>query len=146
MKTNNLKRLQSVSNVCQQVESCTWEFGILLRSQQIGNCWIFSPMRVQFLVECRNPVYVIVRLMIPNLVESSLMGKIQDQSVSTYVLDSLWSVCQYLCTWRSVCTHTSNWHLVSCAFSNNCKNILPDIMAYVRCLSSGRMSTWTTWK
>jgi hypothetical protein len=27
--------------------------------------------------------------MIPNLVESSLMGKIQDQSVSTYVLDSL---------------------------------------------------------
>jgi hypothetical protein len=27
--------------------------------------------------------------MIPNLVESPLMGRIQDQSVSTYVLDSL---------------------------------------------------------
>ncbi len=27
--------------------------------------------------------------MIPNLVDSSLMGKIQDQSVSTYVLNSL---------------------------------------------------------
>ena len=33
----------------------------------------------------RNPVWDIV----PNLMESSLMGKIQDQSVSTYVLDSL---------------------------------------------------------
>ncbi len=34
---------------------------------------------------CRNPVWDIV----PNLIKSSLMGKIQDQSVSTYVLDSL---------------------------------------------------------
>jgi hypothetical protein len=34
---------------------------------------------------CRNPVCDIV----PNLIESSLMGKIQDQSVSTYILDSL---------------------------------------------------------
>ncbi len=33
----------------------------------------------------RNPVCDIV----PNLIESSLMGKIQDQSVSTYVLGSL---------------------------------------------------------
>jgi hypothetical protein len=33
----------------------------------------------------RNPVCDIVL----NLIESSLMGKIQDQSVSTYVLDSL---------------------------------------------------------
>ncbi len=33
----------------------------------------------------KNPVCNIV----PNLIESSLMGKIQDQSVSTYVLDSL---------------------------------------------------------
>jgi hypothetical protein len=33
----------------------------------------------------RNPVCNIV----PNLIESSLMGKIQDQSVSTCVLDSL---------------------------------------------------------
>jgi hypothetical protein len=34
---------------------------------------------------CRNPVCDIV----PNLIESSLMGKIQDQSVSTYLFDSL---------------------------------------------------------
>ncbi len=34
---------------------------------------------------CRNPVCVIV----PNLIKSSLMGKIQYQSVSTYVLNSL---------------------------------------------------------
>ncbi len=34
---------------------------------------------------CRNPKCNIV----PNLIKSSLMGKIQDQSVSTYVLDSL---------------------------------------------------------
>jgi hypothetical protein len=33
----------------------------------------------------RNPVCDIV----PNLIKSSLMGKIQDQSVSTYILDSL---------------------------------------------------------
>ena len=33
----------------------------------------------------RNPVCNIV----PNLIKSSLMGKIPDQSVSTYVLDSL---------------------------------------------------------
>ncbi len=46
-------------------------------------------MQVQFLVEHRNPVCAIVQLMIPNLVESSLMGKIQDQSVSTYVINIL---------------------------------------------------------
>ncbi len=39
----------------------------------------------------RNPVCNIA----PNLIGSSLMGKIQDQSVSTY---------------------TSNWYLASCAF------------------------------
>jgi hypothetical protein len=33
----------------------------------------------------RNPVCNIV----PNLIESSLMGKIKDQSVSTYVVNSL---------------------------------------------------------
>jgi hypothetical protein len=33
----------------------------------------------------RNPICNIV----PNLIESYLMGKIQDHSVSTYVLDSL---------------------------------------------------------
>jgi hypothetical protein len=37
----------------------------------------------------RNPVCVIVPNLIQNLIESSLMGKIQDQSVSSYVLDSL---------------------------------------------------------
>ncbi len=37
----------------------------------------------------RNPVCNIVPNLIQNLIESSLMGKIQDQAVSTYVLDSL---------------------------------------------------------
>jgi hypothetical protein len=36
----------------------------------------------------RNPICDIV----PNLIKSSLMGKIQDQSVSTYVLDSLFAL------------------------------------------------------
>jgi hypothetical protein len=51
--------------------------------------WIFSLTGVQFLVERRNPVCDIVWLMILNLVKISLMGKVHDQSVSTYVLDSL---------------------------------------------------------
>jgi hypothetical protein len=46
-------------------------------------------MRVEFLVKHRNPVCNIVPLIIPNLIESFLISKIQDQSVSTYVLDSL---------------------------------------------------------
>jgi hypothetical protein len=37
----------------------------------------------------RNPVCDIVLNLIPNLIKSSLMDKIWDQSVSTYVLDSL---------------------------------------------------------
>jgi hypothetical protein len=37
----------------------------------------------------RNLVCDIVPNLIQNLIESSLMGKIQDQSVSTYILDSL---------------------------------------------------------
>ncbi len=37
----------------------------------------------------RNPVCDMVPNLIQNLIESSLMGKIQDQSVSTYVLNSL---------------------------------------------------------
>ncbi len=37
----------------------------------------------------RNPVCGTVPNLIQNLIESSLMGKIQDQSVSTYVLESL---------------------------------------------------------
>jgi hypothetical protein len=37
----------------------------------------------------RNQVCNIVLNLIHNLIESSLMGKIQDQSVSTYVLNSL---------------------------------------------------------
>ncbi len=57
---------------------------------------------------CRNPVCNIVPNLIQNLIESSLMGKIQDQSVSTYVLDSL-----------SVFTlATGMLHLLP--FSNNC--------------------------
>jgi hypothetical protein len=38
---------------------------------------------------CRNPVCGIVPNLIQNLIKSFLMGKIQDQSVSTYILDSL---------------------------------------------------------
>jgi hypothetical protein len=38
---------------------------------------------------CRNPVWDIVPNLIQNLIESSLMGTIQDKSVSTYILDSL---------------------------------------------------------
>ncbi len=37
----------------------------------------------------RNQVCNIVLNLIHNLIKSSLMGKVQDQSVSTYVLDSL---------------------------------------------------------
>jgi hypothetical protein len=37
----------------------------------------------------RDPVCNIVPNLIQNIIKSSLMGKIQDQSVSTYVLDSL---------------------------------------------------------
>ncbi len=37
----------------------------------------------------RNPVCNIVPNLIQNLIESSLMGKMQDQPVSTYVLNSL---------------------------------------------------------
>ncbi len=66
---------------------------------------IFSPTRVQFLVKHRNPVCDIVWLMIPNLVETSLMGKIQDQSVSTYVLDSLFVSLSVL-TYLTVCLYS----------------------------------------
>jgi hypothetical protein len=37
----------------------------------------------------RNPVCNMVPNLIQNLIESPLMDKIQDQSVNTYVLDSL---------------------------------------------------------
>ncbi len=37
----------------------------------------------------RSPVCNIVPNLIQNLIESSFMGKIQDQSVSTYILNSL---------------------------------------------------------
>jgi hypothetical protein len=37
----------------------------------------------------RNPVCGIVPNLIQNLTESSLMGKVLDQSVSTYILNSL---------------------------------------------------------
>jgi hypothetical protein len=59
-------------------------FGITLDFQ------IFSPMHVGSLVQRRNPIYTVAYLLMSsNLVESYLMGKIQHQSVSTYVLDSL---------------------------------------------------------
>ena len=62
-------------------------FGIALDFQ------FFSPTRVGSLVQCRNPVYNVVYLLTSlNLIESYWMGKIQDQSVSTYVLDSLFAL------------------------------------------------------
>jgi hypothetical protein len=62
-------------------------------------------MRIQFLVEPRILVCDIVQLMIPNLVESFLMGKIQDQSVSTYVLNSLFVSLSVL-TYSTVCLYS----------------------------------------
>ncbi len=60
------------------------QFGIAMDFQ------IFSPMRVGSLVQHRNPIYNVAYLLTSlNLIESYLMGKIQDQSVRTYVLDSL---------------------------------------------------------
>jgi hypothetical protein len=60
------------------------QFGIALDFQ------IFSPMRVGSLVQRRNPIYNVGYLLTSsNLIVSYLMGKIQDQSVSTYVLNSL---------------------------------------------------------
>ena len=56
----------------------------------------------------RNPVCGIVPNLIQNLIESSLMGKIQDQSVSTYALNSL-----------SVFTLATGIQQVV-SFSNNC--------------------------
>jgi hypothetical protein len=51
---------------------------------------IFSPKHVGSFVQRRNPVYNVAFLPTPsNLNESYLMGKIQDQSVNTYVFDSL---------------------------------------------------------
>ncbi len=51
---------------------------------------IFSPTHVGSFVQLRNPIYnVAYLLMFLNLIESYLMGRIQDQSVSTYLFDSL---------------------------------------------------------
>ncbi len=77
--------------------------------------WIFSPTCVQFLVKRRNPLCNIVWLMIPNLAKSSLMGKIQGQSVSTYVLNSLF-VSLPLLTFLTVCLYSHQ----QLAFSKSC--------------------------
>jgi hypothetical protein len=59
-------------------------FGITLDFQ------IFSPRHVGSCVQRRNPIYDAAYLLTsPNFIESYLMGRIQDQSVSTYVFDSL---------------------------------------------------------
>jgi hypothetical protein len=59
-------------------------FGIALDFQ------IFRPMCIGSFVQHRNPIYnVAYLLMSSNLIESYLMGKIQDQSVTSYVFDSL---------------------------------------------------------
>jgi hypothetical protein len=50
----------------------------------------FSPMRNGSLVQRRNPIYKVVYLLTSsNLIVPYLTSKIQDQSVSTYVLNSL---------------------------------------------------------
>ena len=60
------------------------QFGIALDIQ------IFSPTHIGSFVQRRNPVYNVAYLLTSlNLIESYLMGKIQDQSVSTYVFTSL---------------------------------------------------------
>jgi hypothetical protein len=47
-------------------------------------------MRVGSLVQYKNPMHDVAYLLpSSNLIESNLMGKIQDQSVSTYIVDSL---------------------------------------------------------
>jgi hypothetical protein len=59
-------------------------FGIALDFQ------IFSPVRIGSLVQCRNSLYAVAYLLTSsNLIKSYLMGKIQDLSVSTYILGSL---------------------------------------------------------
>jgi hypothetical protein len=59
-------------------------FGIALDFQ------IFSPTHVGSFVQRRNPVNNVgYSLTSSNLIESYLMGKIQDQSVSTYLFNSL---------------------------------------------------------
>jgi hypothetical protein len=71
-------------------------FGIKLDFQ------IFSPTRVGSSVQRRNLAYNLVYLRTSsNLIESYLMGKIQDQSVSTYVLDSLSSLILATCICKS---------------------------------------------
>ncbi len=87
--------------------------------------WIFSPTRIQFLVKCRNPVCDIFWLMIPNLVESSLMGKIQDQSVSTYVLDSLFVSLSVL-TYLAVCLYSHQ----QLTFSESCLLVMIAKISY----------------
>jgi hypothetical protein len=60
------------------------QFDITLGFQNISPMWVGS------LVQCRDPIYdVAYSLMSSDLIESYLMGKIQDLSVNTYVLDSL---------------------------------------------------------
>jgi hypothetical protein len=60
------------------------QFGIALDFQ------IFSPPCIGSFVQYRNPVYGMACLLMSlNLIESYLMGKIQDQSVTTYVFYSL---------------------------------------------------------
>jgi hypothetical protein len=59
-------------------------FGIALDFQ------IFSLTCIGFFVQHRNPVHNMVYLLTSlNLIKSYLMGKVQDQSVSTYIFNSL---------------------------------------------------------
>jgi hypothetical protein len=59
-------------------------FGITLDFQ------FFSPTCIGSFLQCRNPINNMAYLLMSlNLIQSYLMGKLYDQSVSTYVFDSL---------------------------------------------------------
>ncbi len=105
-----------VYRVCANTQNLVHENLVYFQDlNRLALHWIFSPACIQFLVERRNPVCDIVRLMIPNLVESSLIGKIQDQSISTYVLNSLFVSLSVL-TYSTVCLYSHQ----QLAFSESC--------------------------
>ncbi len=115
-----------VYRVCANTQNLVHENSVYFQDLNgLAAHWIFSPMRIQFLVKRRNPVCNIVWLMILNLVESSLMGKIQDQSVSTYVLDSLFVSLSVL-TYSTVCLYSHQ----RLAFSKLCLLVIIAKISY----------------
>ncbi len=112
--------------VCTNTQNLVQENSVFCQDlNRLAARWLFSPTRVQFFVERRNPVCDIVWLMIPKLVKSSLMGKIQDQSVSTYVLDSLFVSLSVL-TYLTVCLYSHQ----RLAFSKSCLSAIIAKISY----------------